>query len=116
MVSYQNTVLEANEEVENALVAYLREQVRVRSLETASENMAGAVKIALLQYQQGLIDYQRVLDIQRVLVQQQDNVAASRGQVALNLVAVYKALGGGWQADCTPRAAVAQSVQSSVSL
>lgn len=103
VINYQNTVLEANEEVENALVAFLREQVRARSLETASENMAGAVKIALLQYQQGLIDYQRVLDIQRVLLQQQDNVAESRGQVALNLVAVYKALGGGWQTGSAPR-------------
>jgi hypothetical protein len=51
----------------------------------------------MLQYQQGFTDYQRVLDTQRALVLQQDNLAESRGKVALNLIAVYKALGGGWQ-------------------
>ena len=51
----------------------------------------------MLQYEKGLVDYQPVLDTERDLVRQQDEVAQSRGQVAVNLVAVYKALAGGWK-------------------
>ena len=55
------------------------------------------MKIAMLQYQKGLIAYQPLLDSQRELVQQQDALAQSRGLVSLDLVAIYKALGGGWR-------------------
>ena len=51
----------------------------------------------MLQYEKGLIDYQPVFDTQRLLVTAQDQVADSRGQVAVNLVAIYKALAGGWE-------------------
>ena len=49
-----------------------------------------------------MIDYQPLLDSERVLTQQQDTLAESRGLVGINLVAVYKALGGGWQAQQQP--------------
>lgn len=97
VLAYQETVLRANEEVEGAIVAFLREQVRVRSLQRSVAATQRAVDLALLQYEQGLIDYQRVLDTQRALVNQQDTLAESRGNVALSLIAVYKALGGGWR-------------------
>ena len=56
-----------------------------------------SVDLSLIQYRDGAIDYTRVLDSQEFLVQQQDRLAATQGAIALNLVAVYKALGGGWQ-------------------
>ncbi|MCL4206762.1 MAG: efflux transporter outer membrane subunit [Pirellulaceae bacterium] len=100
VLAYQNTVLVANKEAEDAIVAYLREQQRVRLLEQATREVIRALEIGLRLYEQGVVDYQRVLDSQRAAVQQQDALAQSRGQVAINLVAVYKALGGGWAMRC----------------
>ncbi len=97
VTQYQESVLKAHEETENAIVAFLREQQRSESLRTAATATGQAVKLAVLQYDKGLVDYQPVLDTQRELVRQQDGVAESNGQVALDLVAVYKALAGGWQ-------------------
>jgi hypothetical protein len=51
----------------------------------------------MLQYKEGLVDYQRVLDSQRFLTEQQDIWTETRGDVIINLIAMYKALGGGWQ-------------------
>ena len=94
---YQDTVLKANKEVEDGIVAFLKEKIRVQLLTEGVHETEKATEIAMLQYEQGFADYQRVLDTQRALVMQQDNLAESRGKVALNLIAVYKALGGGWQ-------------------
>ena len=83
--------------MEDGIVAFLKEKVRVQFLTEGVQETEKANQLAMLQYEQGFADYQRVLDTQRALVQQQDNLAATRGKVALNLIAVYKALGGGWQ-------------------
>ncbi len=99
-IAYQNTVLAANKEAEDAIVAFLREQQRVSSLQRAVDDVIRALQIAMLLYEQGVVDYQRVLDSQRVAVLQEDALAQSRGQVATNLVAVYKAIGGGWTMRC----------------
>lgn len=99
-VAYQNTVLAANKEAEDAIVAFLREQQRVKSLQRAVDEVVRALQIGLRLYEQGVVDYQRVLDSQRAAVVQQDALAQSRGQVATNLVAVYKAIGGGWTMRC----------------
>ena len=56
-----------------------------------------SVELALVQYREGSVSYQRVLDTQRFLLRQQDQYAATRGAVALGLIATYKALGGGWE-------------------
>ena len=53
--------------------------------------------LALIQYREGLADYQRVLDTQKTLVDRQDTLITSMGNVPRNLIAVYKALGGGWE-------------------
>ena len=100
VLQYQNTVLQANKEVEDGIVSFLKEKVRAQLLEEGVQETEKAAQLAMLQYEQGFADYQRVLDTQRALVQQQDGLAASRGKVAVNLVAVYKALGGGWQMRC----------------
>lgn len=99
-IAYQNTVLAANKEAEDAIVAFLREQQRVKSLQRATDEIIRAFQIGLRLYEQGVIDYQRVLDSLRQAVLQQDALAQGRGQVATNLVAVYKAIGGGWTMRC----------------
>ena len=96
-LNYQNTVLEAAREVEDALAAYLRSQTRVGYLTDSVSDARRSVELALVQYRQGSTTYQRVLDTQRFLVRQEDQLAGTRGDVALNLVATYKALGGGWE-------------------
>lgn len=102
VLDYQQTVLRANEEVENAITSFLHEQIRVKYLEASTKATAEAVELANLQYDQGLVDFQRVLDSERALVVQQDALAESQGGVATNLVAIYKALGGGWRMRCGP--------------
>ena len=89
-------MLRANEEVEDGIVSFLREQVRVRALDESAVAAARSVELALQQYEKGLINYQPVLDTQRTLVQSQDSVTESRALVAADLVAVYRAIGGGW--------------------
>lgn len=96
-LNYQNTVLEAAREVEDALAAYLRSQTRVGYLTDSVGDAKRSVDLALVQYRQGSVTYQRVLDTQRFLVQQEDQLARTEGDVALNLIATYKALGGGWE-------------------
>ncbi len=98
VINYRNVVLGANEEVENGIIGYLTEQDRSRALEMSARADARAVDIALQQYERGLISYQPLLDSQRALVAQQDTVTESRGLVAADLVAIYRAMGGGWQA------------------
>jgi NodT family efflux transporter outer membrane factor (OMF) lipoprotein len=98
-LNYQNTVLEAAREVEDALAAYLRNQTRVGYLTDSVTDARRSVELALVQYRQGSTTYQRVLDTQRFLVRQEDQLASTQGDVALNLVATYKALGGGWETE-----------------
>ena len=96
-LNYQNTVLEAAREVEDALTAFLQEQTRFRFLDQSVQDARTAVDTVLVQYRGGSVDYQRVLDSQRFLVQQQDRLTVTRGDVVVNLIAAHKALGGGWQ-------------------
>jgi outer membrane protein TolC len=98
VINYRDVVLRANEEVENGVIGYLTEQDRQRALDMSARADARSVEIALQQYGRGLISYQPLLDSQRALVAQQDTVTESRGLVAADLVAVYRAMGGGWQA------------------
>ena len=94
---YRQTVLDANREAEDALTKYLREHVRLRKVSQSVSETERAVELALLLYSEGMTDYQRVLDTQRNLVQQQDSLAQSKGELSGYLILLYKALGGGWQ-------------------
>ena len=97
LVNYRDTVLKAAQEVEDAL-AGLRERAggggSIRRVGGAAQR---AVEISLVQYREGATDFQRVLDAQRQVLQQQNNLAQSSSSVATNLIALYKALGGGWE-------------------
>ncbi len=98
---YQNTVLTADQEVENGLVTFLRAQERTKS-QTASVNDAEkAVELALAQYKAGTVDFTRVTQVEQTLVQQQDTLMQALGEIATGLIQVYEALGGGWQIRCT---------------
>jgi len=106
---YEITVLNALEEVENALVAYAQEQDRRQALAASAEAAKIAVDLAETQFEAGLIDFNNVLDAQRSLLTFQDQLAASQGTVTSNLIRLYKALGGGW----TSLAQAATDTQSS---
>ncbi|GAH68172.1 unnamed protein product, partial [marine sediment metagenome] len=97
IVNYEDTVLRAHQEVEDSLVGFLRKQEEAGFLLDSVKASQRSVDLSMLQYKEGLVDYQRVLDTQRFLTDQQDAWTATRGDVILNLVSMYKALGGGWQ-------------------
>ena len=97
IVNYEDTVLRAHQEVEDSLVGFLRKQEEAGFLLDSVKASQRSVDLSMLQYKEGLVDYQRVLDSQRFLTDQQDAWTATRGDVVLNLVSMYKALGGGWQ-------------------
>lgn len=97
LVNYERTLLSTFEEVENALVAYTREQARRESLKEAVASNQRGLDLARQLYKSGLADFQRVIDTQRSLFESQDQLVDSDRTVSSNLVAVYKALGGGWE-------------------
>ncbi len=97
LVQYQQTVLKAQEEVENALVAYAKEQRRRDSLDKAATAAQRAELLARDKYQAGLVDFNNVLDAQRSLIVLQNELSLSTGAATANLVRLYKSLGGGWK-------------------
>ncbi len=97
MVNYQNLVFTAAKEVEDALESFLRARERTRLLSESVNAYSRALDLSLIQYREGLVDFQRVLDNLRFLTRQQDILTETSGSVALNLIAIYKAMGGGWE-------------------
>ncbi len=93
---YENTVLLGLEEVENALVGYVKEQQRRDALLRAVTASRRAAELSRDAYSKGLEDFQTVLDAERSVLDLEDSLAGSRGRVVTNLIALYKALGGGW--------------------
>ena len=97
LVGYRNTVLRAAQEVEDGMTAFLRAQETAAFAEKAATAAARSVALASTQYREGAVDYQRVLDAQRTLLQEQDALVTARASIATNLIATFKALGGGWE-------------------
>jgi NodT family efflux transporter outer membrane factor (OMF) lipoprotein len=97
LVNYQNTVLRAAQEAEDSMTAFLRSGEEVGYRFESEKAALRAVDLALIQYREGATDYTTVLNTQQTLVATQDQLTAVRGEVAQNLIALYKALGGGWQ-------------------
>lgn len=97
ILNYQNTVLRAAQEVEDAMAGFLRSKEEVDFLKDSVVASERAVELALLQYRDGASDYTRVLNTQEFLVNQEDALTATKGNVARNAIAMYRALGGGWQ-------------------
>jgi len=97
IASYRDTVLNAAREVEDGLTSYLYTRKEAAYIHTAIVTSSKSLELSLLQYEEGFVDYQRVLDSTRSLTQKQDQYAQLQGQIATSAVALYKALGGGWQ-------------------
>ncbi len=96
LIHYQSTVLNALEEVENALDSFAKEQERRKALFFAMKAAKRAAVVAEDRFNAGLIDFSNVLDAQRSLLSFQDKLAVSEGSVISDLIRLYKALGGGW--------------------
>lgn len=94
---YEDTVLRAQTEVENALTGYLGAQKQVVLLAQSVTASQRAVEVSETQYRGGIADYTRVLNSQQALQSEQDLLVSTRGAVTLNLVSVYRAMGGGWE-------------------
>jgi multidrug efflux system outer membrane protein len=107
LAQYEQRVLLALEETENALVAFTRQQARRDLLQASAAASARAQELARQRYQFGVADFLTVLDAERTLLEAQDRLADSETQTATALVAVYKALGGGW--EIVPDNTVAQA-------
>lgn len=98
LTQYRSTVLRSFEETENSLVSYGRERERQERLVAAVEASRQATILASELYTRGLSDFLAVLDAQRQQLTAEDDLAQSGTEVVTDLIALYKALGGGWQA------------------
>lgn len=97
--AYHSAVLAALQDVENALIALRGDRERLLHLQNAAEAAGNAALLARQRFGSGLVDFQVVLDTQRVQLNTQDGVASARADVSTDHVRLYKALGGGWQPE-----------------
>jgi len=99
LITYQQTVLAALQDVENALVASTKETQRREALAAAVDSNRKAVQYSLQLYSQGQVDFLNVLNAQRSLYVSEQALVQSTHDISTDLVALYKALGGGWKED-----------------
>jgi multidrug efflux system outer membrane protein len=97
VLRYEKTVLQALEETEDSLVTHARARDRLVHDEAAVRASNTAAGLARVRYENGASDFLQVLDAERTLLQSEDQLARSRTEAATSLIAVYKALGGGWE-------------------
>ena len=96
-VNYQQTVLSANAEAENAINSFLKAQEALVETQAGVDAAKKSVDTAIAQYEVGATDYNRVFNLQLILVQEQNALAQTQGSIPQSLIAIYKALGGGWE-------------------
>ena len=97
-LQYQQAVLTAGREVEDALVQFIQAQQQARHLELGATESKHSVELVVKQFEGGITDFNRVYTTQSQLVAQQDQLASTRGNIVLYLIQVYRAMGGGWEA------------------
>ena len=109
--NYTKTLLAALEQTENAITGITTSQSRADALQRALTAAESAADLAMQQYSAGLTDYQTVLNTQRTLYSVRENEQSNKADLATQLIALYRAMGGGWKpavetkaADTTPRA------------
>ncbi len=100
---YHSTVLNALEETEDALVTHARDRDQLEHAQDAASASATAARLAKIRYEGGLVDFLSVLDAERTQLQAENALAQDRTETATSLIAVYKALGGGWETAPLPR-------------
>jgi NodT family efflux transporter outer membrane factor (OMF) lipoprotein len=97
LVNYEATVLRAAREVEDGMIGFVKSRDAAVFAQNAAASAQRSVDLSMVQYREGAVDYQRVLDAQRSLLAEQDALTRARSDIATNLIALYKALGGGWE-------------------
>ena len=102
LASYELTVLRALEETENAFVTYGSHRQRLQAVVEQAAASRNAAELARIQYREGAVDFLRLLDAERTLLQAEDEVAAAETDLNSSVVLIYKALGGGWEAAPVP--------------
>lgn len=100
VLGYQQTVLVAQQEVEDAMIRFLKAQEQADLLGIAVSEVDASVDIAIALYEAGAIDFNRVFLLQGLQFSQQIDLVTSRGATVLNLIATFRALGGGWEIRC----------------
>jgi len=98
VLNYQQAVLQANSEAEDALVGFAKSKEREVYLLQSAVAAQRTVEITYNQYRAGAVDFTPVFIFELTLTQQQDALAQTRGDIALSVVDLYRALGGGWEA------------------
>lgn len=98
LAAYEQTTLTAFEDVENSLVAYAKEQTRRDSLADSVTTSQKSLDLAIRLYRSGLTDFVNVLEAERALYEAQDALVQSERNISTDVVALYKSLGGGWDA------------------
>src|SRR5262249_3822270 len=109
--SYEATVLGSLREVEDALSAYSSDQARHTTLSALVDQDQEALRIAQNQLNHGLVAVLDVLEVQRNLYAAQDALAQADQTVSSDLVAIYKALGGGWESSAALDAAASSGIE-----
>lgn len=102
VAAYQETVLLAAEEVDNALASYVHEKERREKLSRAVQSYGMALRLSEERYDKGMADFQRVLDSQREKLSFEMQLTVSELNVIKNVIDLYRALGGGWQYPLMP--------------
>jgi NodT family efflux transporter outer membrane factor (OMF) lipoprotein len=97
IASYQNTVLQAQQQVQDAISNYIQAQNTVTALSGSVKSAIESTKLAMIRYVDGASDYTTVLTAEQAQLQVQNSLAIAQGNVPLSLVSLYAALGGGWQ-------------------
>ncbi|MDG3815876.1 TolC family protein [Pseudomonas aeruginosa] len=98
LAQYEQQVLLALEEAANAFSDYGKRQERLAALMSRSDASRGAVQLASIQYQEGVVDFLVLLDAEREQLAAEDAQAEAEVELYRGIVAIYRALGGGWQA------------------
>jgi NodT family efflux transporter outer membrane factor (OMF) lipoprotein len=97
VLNYQNTVLQAQQEVEDARAAFAAARASLGTLTDAAQSARRSTELAIVRYKEGASDYTTVLSAEQQQLQVEDGLASARGSVPLAVVSLYRALGGGWQ-------------------
>src|SRR5262249_40820639 len=97
IATYQNRVLTAGREVQIPLRGFLRSREQAEDLTRAVDAARAALRIGRDQFRVGTTPFNTVFNLETAQVQQQDNLVVAQGNIALNLINVYRALGGGWE-------------------
>lgn len=102
-LQYKALVLSAFEEVENAISSCFYEQLKKEPLEKAVKAAERSLEISRIQYSSGLIDFQDLLESERSVLTLRNSLIQSEGQITINYITLYKALGGGWSSEATEK-------------